>query len=423
MKPEGSLSRSEMRKRRKRRKRIIITLVTIFVLLVVGVGAGAYFYNQLQSKVTTVDTKPYVVQKDRPKKAPVPNPTDHFSGPLNIMLIGSDERDKKDNSTVEGMRSDTVMIAHISADRKRVELVSIPRDSWVKVPSCTLPDGTETAPFEGKFNSAFSVGGQTGDVGAAVACTQKTIESLTGIFLDDYVVIDFNGFKDMVDALGGVEIDVKQEINDPEYAKVHLQPGKQMMDGKTALKYARVRKGVGMDGSDTSRIKRQQDLLNAIIKKAQSKTTDPGALYKLAEAGLGMVTTSDQLGNLGNMTGLAWALKGVTSQNLTFITVPFVDRGDGANIIWSAQAQDIWTRLINDHPISGTSYKNGKPTEHTAPALATPMPSTTDDPDSKDSIPRKLSTSPTETAQRPSGNILSKKEGAGTNPTPSSVSP
>lgn len=357
-KPNKNTRLYRLKRKRRRKRAIIISIIALVVLALVG-GMGFMVYNNLQGRVSTADTQKYT-NYSRPTKntTTVANPSDPFSGALNILLIGSDKRaDGGKKSGVTGMRSDTVMIAHISKDRKHVSLISIPRDSWVNIPSCERPNAEDSQAFTGKFNAAFAIGGETGDVGAAVACTTKTIEELTHVYIDDYIVIDFDGFKDMVDALSGVEFDVKSDIYDPSFANLHIKAGKQTFDGKTALRYARVRKAVGMDGSDLGRINRQQELLEAIIKKAKTKTSNPAAMYKLADAGLGMVTTSKELGNLQAMAGLAWSLHGINDSNLSTLTVPIADRGDGENVVWTKKADTLWEMLNEDDVVTKDSLE------------------------------------------------------------------
>lgn len=355
-----SISRRDRREKELKKKRRAKAAVSVVVATSILGGIGFFAYNNLQSRVSTAETQNFLKSEARPTKATVPNPEDPFSGPLNILLIGSDERDEKDDSDTVGMRSDTVMLAHVSADRERVELVSIPRDSWVTVPSCELPNGNFTEPRIGKFNAAFALGGQTGDTGAAVACTITTVEDLTGVFIDDYVIIDFSGFEGMVDALGGVEFNVEEEIIDPSFGNTHIKQGLQTFDGKTALRYARVRKAQGMDGSDISRIGRQQELLSAIIQKAMKKTTDPAAMYNLVGSGLDMITTSETLGNLNTMAGFAWSMKDIDKENIVFKTVPVADRGDGSNVVWTSEADFLWESIQNDDPIEGKAFdENG----------------------------------------------------------------
>src|SRR5665647_2703366 len=150
--------------------------------------------------------------------------------------MGSDSREGEDvveADQVEGMRSDTTIVLHISADRNRMDLVSIPRDSRVQIPSCNYFDGTSSRSQSGRFNAAFSIGAAHDDVAEAAACTVNTVQSLTGIPLDGWVVVDFAGFRAMVDALGGVEMCIPTEIYSLK-ASLHLQPGVQRLGHRAA---------------------------------------------------------------------------------------------------------------------------------------------------------------------------------------------
>ena len=175
---------------------------------------------------------------------------------------------------VDGQRSDTTIVVHISADRSRVEMVSIPRDSLVDIPSCKRSDGSESYPqYNAMFNSAFSIGGQTGEVSDAAACTQKTVESLTGVYVDDFVVVNMAGFVNMIDALGGVPMCIEEDIASPKAHLDLLTAGYHVLDGTTALGYARARTGTGLNGSDTSRIGRQQELIAAVAQTRRCRRT------------------------------------------------------------------------------------------------------------------------------------------------------
>src|SRR5699024_7922614 len=140
-----------------------------------------------------------------------PAPLDPASGePINLLVLGSDTRagevnDEYGTTPESGQRSDTTMLTHISADRERVEVVSIPRDMLVTIPSCRMADGSWTEPRpETMFNRAFSQGADGGDLGTAAACTIRTLEEMSDVYVDDFVVVDFAGFINVVDALGGV---------------------------------------------------------------------------------------------------------------------------------------------------------------------------------------------------------------------------
>src|SRR6204780_1524742 len=136
----------------------------------------------------------------------------------NIMVIGSDSRDGLNASYGTGLvtdQSDTLMIIHIPADRQWAEVMSIPRDSWVNIPSCRMGNGQISSPQVFKINEAFALGNLDGNhTDLGVACTIKTIERDTGIHVDHFVAINFAGFKDMVNALGGVPECNTQAIDD-----------------------------------------------------------------------------------------------------------------------------------------------------------------------------------------------------------------
>ncbi|MGW3351130.1 LCP family protein [Nonomuraea rubra] len=197
-----------------------------------------------------------------------------MSGTRNVLVIGSDTREGAGNEKYGpesarrnvGQRSDTIMIVHVPADRGRATAVSISRDSMVRIPRC----GQEPARVD-LINSAYAKGG--------AACLRTTLESLTGLRLHHTVDVDFTGFKNMVDAIGGVTVKLPQPVDDPA-AKLKLPAGESVLNGEQALGYARLRR-YG-DGSDISRIKRQQTLVLAMLKKVQRQVVaDPGMLKDL----------------------------------------------------------------------------------------------------------------------------------------------
>ena len=254
-----------------------VALAALSVLLF-GSSAFAIAYNDIQGNIDRHDISDYL--GDRPTTAGddgEPAPLDPKAGrAINILVLGSDTRagevnDEYGTTPEGGQRSDTTMIAHISADRERVEVVSIPRDSLVSIPSCRMGDGTWTAPqYEAMFNSAFAMGADGGDLGTAAACTMRTVEELTDVYIDDFVIVDFAGLINVIDALGGVPMCIPEPISDRR-AKLELEAGEQVLDGRDALGFARARYNVpGSDGSDIDRIGRQQQLVGAIAREALS---------------------------------------------------------------------------------------------------------------------------------------------------------
>ena len=331
---------------------LVVTAVLAF-----GVAGVASSYTRLQGNIKSADVTGLL--GDRPTKAPPANPNDPNAGKaVNILLIGSDVR-SGDNGTiggvVSGMRSDTAIVLHISADRSRIEAVSIPRDSLVKIPACKRSNGTTSNAQTGMFNSAFSIGSDSGKVSDAAACTMKTVEQTTGVFIDHYVVIDFAGFITMVNALGGVPICIPNAMDSPD-AGLQVSAGLQTLDGPTALAFARARKGPGLgDGSDTGRIVRQQKLLAATVKAARSKNllTDIPELVRFLDAATSSITTDPDLASIPSMSGLAFSVK--NTRDIQFMTIPFGPAPSDPNrVVWTKAADPIWANIAKDVPMLGT---------------------------------------------------------------------
>ncbi|MBL0885883.1 LCP family protein [Myceligenerans sp. I2] len=303
-----------------------------------------------------IETASTEVLTNRPEKA---TPTDPNAGePLNLLLMGSDTREgengKIGGNASDGARSDTTIILHVSGDRSRVDAISIPRDSTVDIPSCVTPDGSTTAPQHTKFNAAFAVGALVGgDTASGALCAMQTVETLTGVFLDGFMVIDFQGFQRMIDAVGGVELCIEEEINAPEANNLHLDPGVQTLHGAIALDYARARKGVG-DGSDLGRIGRQQQFLAALVRTVMSADTlaNPGKTLSFIDAVTSSMTMDDKTARLDNLTGLAYSLRNLGPGSVTFLTVPYAtDPYNPNNVVWTSDAALLWENLKQDRPL------------------------------------------------------------------------
>jgi len=331
--------------------------LTLLFVLAFGSSVVALTWNRVQGNIETYDIDDLL--GNRPTASGSPAPTDINAGrALNILVIGSDSREGANDvdgagadGTTSGMRSDTTMLVHVSADRSHVEVVSIPRDTLVDIPSCTLRDGTTTEPqYDVMFNSAFETGSEGGDLGSAAACTIRTVEELTGIYVDDFVVVDFAGFINVVDALGGVAMYVPEDIND-QLAGLQLEQGCRLLNGTEALGFARVRKTVG-DGSDISRIGRQQDLVLAIVRDALSTELlrNPPRLYRFLDTSTQTLTTGNRIGDVGALAGLGTSLASIRVEDIAFITMPF--EWAGYRVVASRQYADlVWEALRTDTPV------------------------------------------------------------------------
>ena len=266
----------------------------------------------------------------------------------NVLLMGSDSREgqtsKKygDPDVYTGERSDTTILLHLSADRSFATAVSIPRDTWVMLPECQA-DGQTVGAFEAKFNTAFEIGGP--------GCTVKLVEQLTGITVNNFAVVDFEGFKNVVNALGGVEVCLTEPASDPA-SKLELPAGTSVIDGEQALSFVRARKTLS-DGSDLSRIKRQQAFLSSMIREASSTglLLNPVKLYSTLDAATSGLTTDPGLANIDVLRDLALSVRGMAPGDIAFLTMPWVERGDGENVlIDEAAAAPVWQSIAKDVP-------------------------------------------------------------------------
>ncbi|MDO4899350.1 LCP family protein [Actinomyces sp.] len=343
---------------RRAARRSLLAGFAVVLFLVSGVVIA---WHDLQSQVNTINIDGFL-DEDRARRV-----TDSYEGkPVNILILGTDSRVGANNvdgsegsEEVAVARSDTAMLLHLPADRSRIEIISIPRDLLVDIPSCKTADGGSTeAMSDTPFNTAFANGaGADADaaaVAAGVACTIATVEDLTGLYIDEHLVVDFNGLTTTVDALGGVTLYVDEDIDDTEFTGLVLSQGCQHLNGTAALQYARVRHGVG-DGSDRQRIPRQQNLVSAMLRTAKSKNylTDADALYSFARAALGSLTASPGLGDLTKLSGLALSIGNVSAEQTTLITMPNQEAPWDLNrAIPTDAANDVWEAIKNDTPIA-----------------------------------------------------------------------
>ncbi|WP_430868524.1 LCP family protein [Demequina aurantiaca] len=331
----------------------------VLMVLAAALGFGLVYVqtvsNQIDGAFDAVSVESIVT--DRPDA-----PADGDAGkPVNILLMGSDVRDGENGEiggVVEGMRNDTTILMHVSADRSRVEMVSIPRDTQVAISDCTLFDGTPVKGWTGDFNIAFSNGGIQGDPAEAAACVINTVEDLTGIYIDHYAVVDFSGFANMVDALGGVPMCITEPISSKK-AKLDIAAGPQVLDGATALAFARLRTAETGDvsGSDLQRITRQQELLDQVAATALSKNllTDVGALTQFVRAGAESMTMDPELADTKYLLGLAYSLSGIDREAIVFATVPWQYTEDNLNVELLPEAELTWEQLRTDTPLSTVS--------------------------------------------------------------------
>ena len=297
-------------------------------------------YKKLEGNINAVS----IVDQlgDRPDEVKVEGP----KRPMNVLVMGSDNRDGTNIGGETPGLSDTTILLHLSADRERAYGVSLPRDAMVERPTCLSKGGNKQIPGGlTQFNAAYAVGGP--------ACTIKTVEHLTDIRIDHFVVLDFAGFKDMVNAIHGVTVCVPQEVND-DIGKIYLPQGTYKVNGAQALDYVRVRHGLGAPNGDIGRMKRQQTFIAAMIEKVVSRGTlaNPVRLYKFLDAATQSLTTDPGFANLKELASLGTSLQDIGLDNIQFITVPNQPWPQDPNRLeWTPPAEGLWKRIRFDEPL------------------------------------------------------------------------
>jgi LCP family protein required for cell wall assembly len=300
--PEQETTTPAPKRRRRWRRPVLIIAAALAVLIGGGLLGTSLWLRSVSSDVKRVDAFSEVPEADRPQKA------EAAKGAMNFLLLGSDTRDPDNQG---GSRSDTIIVLHFDKNRSKAQMVSIPRDTWVFVPkSQTSQYGNTNA----KINAAYAWGG--------VPLVVQTVEKFTGVRIDHVAIVDFSGFKEIVDALGGVEIDVPQSFTsthslNPD-GKRHFEKGPQMMDGAATLDYARER--YAFKDGDFARIQHQQQVIKAILNKAASGGTlaSPTRLNAFLHATADSVTVDGTL----NIFDMAMDLRGLRGEDLTFYTSP-----------------------------------------------------------------------------------------------------
>ena len=348
------------RRRRGRARTFGVVALSLLVLLVAGVS---WLYAQLNGNIATFGSEG--LSRDRP---------DGGADGQNVLVIGSDARTGGNRALGGGAkddvgRSDTAFLLHVYGDARHAVAVSFPRDTLVDIPPCRLPDGSWTEPrSRAMFNAAFSTG-QTEK--GNPACTQNTVEKLTGLRVDHTVVVDFQGFAAMTSAVGGVPVCVPKDLYQGDLNPNRGSPGKrlfrkgeQTVAGQRALDYVRLRHGLG-DGSDIGRIKRQQAFVGSLLKKVKDQGLSPGTLLPLANAATKSMTVDEGLGTPAKMVDFAMSLKKIDLGNTRFVTLPWRYEGSRVAIVRD-EAEALWADLRADRvpegpgPASSEAPRSGK---------------------------------------------------------------
>ncbi|MFG3215819.1 LCP family protein [Streptomyces tendae] len=349
--PPGRRGRRRPAKKKSRGKKILLWTTGTMAFVVLAVGAAGYLYLQhLNDNIESLPDDGASTggfQKDQA---------------INILLIGTDKRTGSGNDGYGDKGSaghaDTTILLHVAKDRSNATALSIPRDLIVDVPDCptTQEDGsTKVIPGSSgvRFNTSLGQSGRT------PSCTMRTVTELTGVTPDNFMVADFNAVKTLTSAVGGVEVCLAKDIDDPD-SHLKLPAGKHTVEGEQALAFVRTRHSVGF-GGDLSRIEIQQQFLGSLMRKLKSNDTltSPTKMVKLAEAGTEALTVDAKLKSIGKLKDLGLELGKLDTKNLTFATVPVKDNPAEKTpvtvVLKEEAAQQVFDMVKND--VSFTEVK------------------------------------------------------------------
>lgn len=353
----GRARAADRRGRRRKRSRGRTVLAIGVSLLVLGTAGAGWLYLRLNGNINTFSADG--LSDNRPPAS---------TKGSNVLVIGSDGR-VGGNSELGGGdkddvgRSDTAFLLHTYADQKHAVAVSIPRDTLLDIPPCKLPDGSWSQPQTNvMFNAAYSVGERPE---GNPACTQNTVEKLTGLRVDHTVVVDFKGFATMTEAVGGVQVCLPQDVYQRDLNPNRLTRGKrifakgpQKVSGQSALDYVRIRHGIG-DGSDIGRIKRQQAFVASLLKQIKSDGLTPAKLLPLADAATKSMTVDPGLGSADKLVAFAMSMKDIDLHNTKFVTVPWKYQGARVAIV-QPDADALWAALRADRTLDGQDAGGNK---------------------------------------------------------------
>jgi LCP family protein required for cell wall assembly len=287
-------------------RRTLITIGVLGLVLAVAIGGGAwYLTNRYAGNIDRVAN--VFDGLDEGSRPAVPSPTNAAvtGDPTTFLLVGSDTRAEIAPGELPDARSDAIMIARFSGDRAHAQVISIPRDSWVDIPGHG----------KNKINAAYAFGGPT--------LLIQTVEQLTGVRIDHYAAIDFDGLIQVTDDLGGVDVVVQETTSNGPYT---FTAGLNHLDGDQARWYVGQR--YDLPGGDFDRVKRQQNYLRAMFTKlfGQDVFSSPGTLDSTLVAVTSAVAVDDSLGN-GDLLSMAYSMRGLRPADVQFFTAPVLGTG------------------------------------------------------------------------------------------------
>lgn len=372
---------------RKRTVGRVILLSCVVLALVTGLSV-VYLVARYNGNIESISLDE--LGDDRPEELYKGN-----GKPLDILVMGSDSRECEgcgiDNEG--GAGSDTTILVHLSADRSRAYAVSIPRDSIVDRPDTGCDSGGTNV----MWNEAYERGGPV--------CTLAQVEATTGIRVEHFVVIDFNSFGDMVDAVGGVPVCVPEDIVDRERDIFVPKGDPSVLSGDQALDYVRARYvGELIQHNDISRIRRQQEFIGALVREVKSAgtLTRLDKVVKFLEAATKSLTTDEEFASVTRLGRVAMQLQSIGLEQVKFVTLPTdyypMDSEFRGKVFWEPEADRIWELIARDEPLPPALIGGNSVSAEGPPGSSeTPSPGASETPSGTASPTETPTGTPTET--------------------------
>lgn len=279
----------------------------------------------------------------------------------NILLMGSGTPLNEGYQNGPRLTTDqahTLMVLHVPANRKWAEVMSIPSNSWVHIPSCEMGNGQMSAAVQGPIEQAFAIGNRYGDkTKLGVACLVKTVEQDTGIYISHFIVVNFRGLHSMVAALSGIRVCVSRTFTDP-VSGIRFSAGCHLLSADQVVAY--VKAGYGINTSnDGQLIGHEQALASELIRRAKSELYNPLAIYQFVDAVTKSLTIDKKLGGITGLYNLAEQLHSIPTGRVRFFTVPYYPRSlvvpsDTSDVLWQEpEASEIFDSIRDNNPVSG----------------------------------------------------------------------
>ncbi|MGW7270091.1 LCP family protein [Streptomyces sp. NPDC054864] len=354
--PETAGGRRKQKPKKSKSKKILTWTGGSLAFVLVAVGVGGYvYYQHLNGNINSIaddGASTGGFSKDRA---------------INILVMGTDKRSGEGNEKYGDKGSvghaDTTILLHVSKDRTNATALSIPRDMITDIPDCptTMEDGSKktiAGTQDARFNESLGQSERT------PSCTMRTVTKITGIVPDHFMVADFNAVKTLSSAVGGVDVCLAKDIDDPD-SHLKLPAGKHNIEGEDALAFVRTRHSVGT-GGDLSRIELQQQFLSSLMRKLKSNDTltSPSKMIKLAEAGTKALTVDSKIADIMKLRDLGMELGKLDMKNLSFATVPVIDnpaeKVHTTVVVNEAKADPLFSMMRADESLTAVKKKEKK---------------------------------------------------------------